>query len=390
MISYETKVNKLKGSSESHTEREIIHQPGIWAATYRKVLKEAGAIEDFMSRSIEKADRIILTGAGTSAYIGLSLAGEFQAKWNTPAQAISTTDLVTHPEYYLSKQESVLLVSFARSGNSPESCAAATLTDKIVKHCDHLVITCDPGGKLSTHCEVSSKFMVVLPEEANDKSLAMTSSYTGMMLAGLLISRIRNIREEERNVGNLIAYGAEILVNTLPELKKVAKLDFKRAVFLGSGPLLGTATESQLKLQELTDGHVICKVDSYLGFRHGPKAVTDPSTLMVYLFSNDPHVLQYERDLVHSMKKGRNAMYRIGIMESERISKFVEGEFDLVVKMAEPEASLDEVYLSICEVIPAQLLGLFKSIELGLDPDSPSLSGAISRVVEGVNIYPYE
>ena len=168
-------------------------------------------------------------------------------------------------------------------------------------------------------------------------------------------------------------------------IKDIASIDFKRVVFLGSGPLYGTATESNLKLQELTDGNIICKNHSYLGFRHGPKAVTDEETLIVFIFSNNPFVLQYEKDLVLSMRKGKKPLYTIGIFEYE-----VNGlEFDLEIKLSEAGNQLDDELLAVCCILPAQLLGLYKSLALGLNPDSPSESGAISRVVEDVTIYKY-
>ena len=156
-------------------------------------------------------------------------------------------------------------------------------------------------------------------------------------------------------------------------------------VFLGSGPFYGTATESNLKLQELTDGNIICKNHTYLGFRHGPKAVTDEGTLLVFIFSNTPFVMQYERDLVLSMRKGKKPMYTIGIFEHEASGL----GFDLEIKLSDSGNMLDEELLTVCDILPAQLLGMYKSLALGLNPDSPSESGAISRVVEDVTIYQY-
>ena len=380
----------LQKSGEEHTASEIQQQPEVWASIYNLIREQEKDILQFMDRTIKEVDRIVLTGAGTSAYIGMSLENDFQQQWGIPARAIATTDLVTHPKNHFNKKEGVLLVSFARSGNSPESCAAVELAEKFALKVFHLVITCDSGGKLATHCSIDRQYTVVLPEETNDRSLAMTSSYTGMMLAGLLISRIRSIADEAGSVEKLIAIGNRILKDYFAPLKEVAKLDFTRAVFLGSGPQMGTATESHLKLQELTDGHVICKMESYLGFRHGPKAVTDENTLVVYLFSNKPFVLRYERDLVASMKVGQKAMYQIGIFESPEIERAIGGDLDLKIILSDKVLSLDEEYLSICNVMPAQLLGLLKSLDLGLSPDNPSDSGAISRVVKGVKIYTYE
>lgn len=388
-MNFENNPMRLPGPSDNHTATEIFQQPELWSNIYKLVVRNKQEILAFMERATEKADQIILTGAGTSAFIGNSLASDFCRQWGIPAHAVSSTDMVTHPGNYFNNKERILLISFGRSGNSPESCAVVELAEKLAAGCDHLVITCDPEGSLVKKCKVAKKHIVVLPEEANDKSLAMTSSYTGMMLAGLLISRIRTIQQEEMHVRSIISYGTTVLTNYLPGLMEVSKLDFKRAVFLGSGPLRGTATESHLKLQELTDGHIMCKADSYLGFRHGPKAVTDPSALIVYLFSNNPHVLQYERDLVKSMKKGQKAMFQIGVMESAEVENTINADLDLVIRLSEKESRVDEEYLAICEVLPAQILGLLKSVGLGFHPDNPSKSGAISRVVEGVNIYSY-
>jgi len=143
------------------------------------------------------------------------------------------------------------------------------------------------------------------------------------------------------------------------------------------------ATESHLKLQELTDGKVICKHDSFLGFRHGPKAVTNDKTLIFYLLSNNHYVRQYETDLVRSMAKGQQAMIEAGISET----RFNELPLDHFLYFSEGDAKLTDEYFCVAGILPAQLLGFFKSCSLGLSPDAPSASGAISRVVEGVKIY---
>jgi tagatose-6-phosphate ketose/aldose isomerase len=381
--------SELRRQGAFHTAGEIRQQPGIWSSVYELILGKRKEILQFMNDNGRIVDRVIITGAGTSAFIGISLEHDFEKQWGIPSRAVATTDLVTHPNSYFNKKEKVLLVSFARSGNSPESVGAVELAESLSAGVVHLIITCDAAGRLASARAGFHRYLLVLPEETNDRSLAMTSSYTGMMLAGLLISRIRAIDLEARHVAGLIAGGTRVLEEYVPALKELASRDFDRAVFLGSGPQAGTATESQLKLQELTDGHVICKADSYLGFRHGPKAVTNPSTLMVYLFSNVPYVLEYETDLVFSMDKGRGTLFQVGVMESPGQEKELSGKLDLEIHLSPEPLGLDEEYLAICNVLPAQLLGLLKSLHLGLRPDNPSVSGAISRVVEGVKIYPY-
>lgn len=366
-----------------HTANEIAAQPELWSKIYKQVLGEKERISKFLDETLPEVSKIILTGAGTSAFIGLSLHGTFQRNLNIHTDAVATTDLVTHPNDYFISEESIMLVSFGRSGNSPESNAVVNLADKICKKCYHIVITCDATGQLAKCNSDSAKLIVILPPEANDKSLAMTGSYSGMLLCGFLVAHVKEIEKLGSKVEILKQYGEKILNQYAPKLKELAALEFNRVVFLGSGPFYGTATESQLKLQELTDGIIICKNDSYLGFRHGPKAVTDEKTLMVFIFSNNPYSQQYEKDLVLSMKKGKKALFTTAIYECP-----VDGlEFDLAINLSESGNHLDEELLAVCDIVPGQLLGFYKSLTLGLKPDNPSESGAISRVVENVTIY---
>jgi tagatose-6-phosphate ketose/aldose isomerase len=279
-----------------------------------------------------------------------------------------------------------LLVSFARSGNSPESLAAVQLANRFCKKIYHLFITCSPSGKLVSFGHEQPYYTFLLPPEANDQGLAMTGSFTSMLLAGLLISRISNLSNLEQEVQKLTHYGKRILSVYDHFLEKIADLNFERAVFLGSGPLLGAARESHLKLQELTDGRIICKCDSFLGLRHGPRVVIKPGTLMVYLFSNEKHVSLYETDLVKSIQQGEHKPFAIGIFEHNYSPTLA---LDLEVVLSEDSQSIDESMLAVAQVLPAQLLGFYKSLQLGLSPDNPSLDGTITRVVEGVNIYSF-
>lgn len=380
-----SEISMLKELGAVHTASEIAAQPDLWLKIYRQILADKERISSYMDDSLPEVCKVILTGAGTSAFIGLSLHGTFNRSLKIHTDAVATTDLVSHPNDYFFSHETIMLVSFARSGNSPESTAVVELADKLCKKCFHIIITCDVTGQLAKYKSDSTKFIIVLPPEANDKSLAMTGSYTGMLLCGFLIARMKEIEILGKQIDILHQYGTKILDNYAFRLKEIAELNFDRAVFLGSGPFYGTATESQLKLQELTDGNIICKNDSYMGFRHGPKAVTNETTLLVFIFSNNPYVQQYEKDLVLSMKKGKKPLFTLAIFESP-----VNGlEFDTVIKLSDSGNHLDEELLTVCDILPGQLLGYYKSLALGLKPDAPSKSGAISRVVENVNIYKY-
>jgi tagatose-6-phosphate ketose/aldose isomerase len=134
-----------------------------------------------------------------------------------------------------------------------------------------------------------------------------------------------------------------------------------------------------LKLQELTDGKVICKYDSFLGFRHGPRVVINEKSLIVYLFSNINHVFQYEKDLAESI--ATDCVYLPSISIGRKIGGLPNSVLDVEFN------NLANYFYILPVAIIGQLLGFYQSLKLGLHPDNPSVSGAINRVVQGVTIY---
>jgi len=370
-----------------HTLKEIEQQPDLWLKVYDIVQIQKNNIDEFLIEVLPVTQsEIIFTGAGSSFFIGEMVAAKFQKNIGISSKAVSTTEIVTHPDSYINPVINTLMVSFARSGNSPESVAAVNLANQISKKVAHLIITCNKEGKLARLSFDNKKYVLIMPDEADDKSLAMTSSVTTMALSALLISQIKNIDHLNDQVELASKYAENIISVYKEELNRISNLEFKRAVFLGSGPNLGVARESHLKLQELTNGKLICKFDSFLGFRHGPKVIVDKDTLLVYIFSNDEYVIKYENDLVASMKKGINPLFTLGISEKEDTLS----NSDLSIKLNNEYCNIKEEFLTLCNLMPAQLFGYYKSIKQGLNPDLPSTNGTIHRVVQGVNIYPFE
>ncbi|MEO8416326.1 MAG: SIS domain-containing protein [Ginsengibacter sp.] len=368
------------------TAQEIAGQPGLWESIYEAFDNAASGIRDFLQAAYAESDNIILTGAGTSAFIGLSLEGPFSRNTQIITRAVATTNIVSHPHDYFTTTHTSLVISFARSGNSPESCAALNLADKFSGKCFHLIITCDKDGALAHYDSSNPTYVFILPEAANDKSLAMTGSYTGMLLTGLMTAYIHQEQKIKEQVTLVTMAAKNLLSNGAEMIRKIAEKDFKRAVFLGSGNLFGTATEAALKLQELTDGIIVSKEDTYLGLRHGPKAVIDESTLVVCFFSNNNYVKKYEEDMVSTMKSGNNVMFQFGVSEN---FKAING-LDAQINFGVDSKNIEEDFLPVCAILAGQLLGFYKSLQLGLAPDNPSVYGSISRVVKGVNIYPAE
>jgi tagatose-6-phosphate ketose/aldose isomerase len=370
----------------AHTAQEINQQPRLWLKTWQLLVEQQPGLEAFLEEVCRHGDPdVILAGAGTSAFIGNILQGPFMKNTGWITRAIPTTDLITHPQHYFKKKGSTLLISFARSGDSPESVAASELAEVFCDRLYHLILTCNPSGRLANGGSRIPTCIFFLPPEANDQSLVMTGSFSTMLLAGLLISRIGRISGLQEEGRRLAIYGQQVIERYADKLQDIAQLDFKRAVFLGSGPLQGVARESHLKLQELTAGKVICSFDSFLGFRHGPKAVINSSTLLIYLFSSSPFVHQYELDLVKSINREESGLYRIGIAETGGSDPGL----DELIVFSDGTLRLNEDLFPVCSVLPAQMLGFFKCLQLGLKPDNPSENGTITRVVQGVKIYPY-
>ena len=382
-------MNKHKSEVDTKgefTAKEIAQQPIVWKKTFETIESQKIEIENFLERFLGKDVDVVLTGAGSSAFIGNAVYGVRLKHQQKQSRVVPTTELITHPEYFLLPTMPTVLVSFARSGNSPESLAAVQVVDQFCKESYHIVITCDENGKLYTNTDPERTLKILLPPETNDISLAMTSSFSSMMLAFILLTKVDQLEKERAKINELSNWGNVILDRYEGLISDIASIDFERAVFLGSGPLRGTAEESHLKLQELTDGKVICAFNSFLGFRHGPRAIVNDKTLLVYLFSDDPLARKYEYDLVHQINQNGKGIAQVAISHKP---VDIDGlTFDLNVCFGEANEGNTEIeYLCVVEIMLAQLLGYHKSLNLNLNPDQPSVSGTISRVVEGVIIY---
>ena len=231
--------------------------------------------------------------------------------------------------------------------------------------------------------------MLTLHPRTNDRGLAMTSSFTSMAVASLGLAHLDDVEGYGALVDRLARAG-ERLLDAAPEVCAVAaERRPRRACFLGSGALAGAAVESHLKLQEMTDGEVICLWDTFLGLRHGPRAAIHDDTLVVYYLSSDPHVRRHELDLVRSNREQKIGLAHVIV--ADRSDGELAGLADHVLEYDPTrELALPDHMVSPAATIVGQLLGLFASLEYGFKPDAPSAGGVISRVVAGVTIYPRE
>ena len=362
---------ELKNKSGYWTAKEIEQQPVVWQKVANDIIKNHGELSGWLEDALSKPlGRIILTGAGTSAYVGETLAPFLSKKLSRPFEAISTTDIVSAPEQFLFKEKPTLIISYARSGNSPESVGACELCDQFIDDTYHLIITCNKDGMLAKMDNIDKRrYVLLMPEETNDKSFAMTSSFSSMLLATALIFNLDN-----RKLEVAIKISNKILSSEfLEKIEALSQKNLNRVVCLGSGGLLGIAREASLKILELSNGQLDCYFESPLGFRHGPKLVVDNYTLVLLLGSNDGYTQQYDSDLLKEVKSDRKAENIINLLEELGIS----------------DLEIDDLWLAFPYILYCQILAFNKSLALNITPDNPCPTGEANRVVQGVKIYPY-
>lgn len=363
------------------TAKEIQQQPESWAKTYAMLKDNQAQIDSFLKPVLAKPGvRIILTGAGTSAFVGASIAPAMMKSLGARVEAIPTTDLVSNPHEYFQKDVPTLLVSFARSGNSPESVAAFECAEKLLSDCSQLAITCNEQGALYQRCAGDNKLALLMPEETNDKSFAMTSSFSCMLLSALYLFCPRD--DFYKQLTLTMQATASLIETYNMMLKSVAIKKYQRVVYLGSGVSKGLAQESALKLLELTDGQAASSFDTPLGFRHGPKAIVNKDTLVVIFVSNDPYTRQYDLELLAELQRDSEVGQILSITaQDDPVLK--QGESVMLSGMQQA----DDVFLLFPFIACAQVYALQHSLALGNTPDNPSSSGTINRVVQGVNIH---
>lgn len=370
------------------TAQEIRQQPGLWKQTYHSLKEQKQSIGEFMHRALAIPGlRIILTGAGSSAFAGECTAPYLSKRLSRTVEAIATTDIVSSPMNYLIPEVPTLLISYARSGDSPESIAAIDIADEVIKNVYHVVLTCNRGGELAKRFQSrGSDLLLLMPEASNDKGFAMTGSFTCMALTTLLIFDIDGIEGYRSTVDSICAAGEKYLEEGCGRIKEAAGRSFNRLVYLGSGCLKGLAREAALKMLELSAGKVMTGFDSPLAFRHGPKSVIDESTLIISFVSNEAYTRQYDIDLIreiHREKSGNRIIAVSGKAEAE-----LDSIADTVLVMEQQgKAEQDDVFLIFDFILIAQTLAFFKSLSFGVEPDNPSPNGIVNRVVRGVRIY---
>jgi tagatose-6-phosphate ketose/aldose isomerase len=382
-------IDEQKARGLVFTPREIVQQPETWKTTIRIFQEHRERICSFLERAgvrdaLEQRPIVMLIGAGTSDYIGHALELLLRQKWGCEVFAVASTDLLPNLEEYVVPGRRYLWISFSRSGDSPEGVAVLERALQLYPEIAHLVVTCNGQARMIEIREGAERTCaVVLDDAVNDRSLAMTSSFTNMIVMGQCLANAWSIEEYLAIAERLVDAGRDLLPRAADEAQRLASLGFSRVCLVGSGALGSVAKESALKVLEMTAGQVQTRSETVLGLRHGPMAALDTRTLFVCFVSGEERRARYARDLLREIGEKGIVGERIAVgpaSAQKEIAPYCDSYLAL-------EDGIDDAYRPVVDVIFGQLLGLYYSVARELKPDSPSPGGVINRVVEKFRIY---
>jgi len=374
-----------------HTPREIWQQPATWGKTYKHCLDRADELNDMLRRAgigrgNTSSPTVYLVGAGTSDYTGRTLAPLLRQRWGCDVWALPSTTLLTEFEEFHRPGREYLWISFSRSGESPEGVALLERALERHKEIRHLVITCNEQGPMAQLCarHQDRALGLVLDDAVNDRGLAMTSSFSNMVLAGQCVANAEDLAAFGDTVAHMEQMGRQLLPAAAEVAAAITMLGCTRVCFVGSGALRAVADESALKVVELSAGKVTTMAETPLGLRHGPMSSVDSNTVFVAYLSSEVRRRGYELDLLREIDRKR--LGRVRAVVTANGTDDVTSLADFYVSL-NGAADFSDLYRPVLDVMLGQLIGLFASMRCGLKPDQPSPSGTITRVVQPIKLY---
>jgi tagatose-6-phosphate ketose/aldose isomerase len=364
-----------------HTLKEICQQPWTWLRTAERMI----ASREALSKSLAGAKSLVFTGSGSSEYAGDCVRSPLQGELGISVESISGGDLLMQGAKVLPVDRPGLLVSLARSGNSPESAGAVKILVDSDPGYRHLVVTCNESGSLaSTWRHHENVLVIALPPETNDESLVMTSSFTNLTLAARFLGMLGRPDQYRAFCAALGRISQALMSAHFDAIAKIAATGFRRAVFLGSGTRYSASREAALKMLEMSSGRITTVCETYLGLRHGPMSFVHEDTLIVCHLSSDPMTRAYELDLLAELDRKKLGLSKLIVGENVPDTAVRYG--DLVVSCPGLSGLGDDEAATVYVVV-AQLLAFFRCLQEGLQPDSPSEGGVINRVVESFPLH---
>ena len=340
------------GKRGHHSLQEILSQPQCWGICLKEM--EAGLLDE-ICRPIAQATEWLFVGCGSSYYAALAAAATWTSITGKRARAVPASEIMLFPDLIMTRTEQVGGIVISRSGRTSEAVQAAQLLES--RGVRTLAVTCTNGQPLA---RVATSTLSLLA--ANEDSTVMTRSFSSMLLclqcvaawvAGnvALITNLRTLPGITENALKQAQSAVRDFVN---------QRQFADYVCLGQGPFYGLACESALKITEMSSSYTQCF--HTLEFRHGPKSVVSPETLVVFLLSETGY--DAERGVLEEIKSLGGTTLTVANRADQRACR----ASDLVIEL---KLEIPEIARLAPYAFAGQLLGLYTGLKKGLDPDNP-------------------
>jgi glucosamine--fructose-6-phosphate aminotransferase (isomerizing) len=350
-----------------HTLAEILSQPRIWGEADAQLCR-SGDLERLAETFCPRSPWLFV-GCGSSYYLSRLIAALWTKHFYIPATGVPASELLFAPEETLRRIGAEQIVLMSRSGETTEVLRVAELL-QAHKTVQTLGVTCNPQSlleKLSTH--------TFKPTWADEKSTVMTRSFTAILLTFQRLGlRFVGDCQLSAALDQLSKRGQVWLDANAKKIQEFAtKRKFDDYVFLGQGVHYWLAQEAGLKITEMSSSYA--QVYHSLEFRHGPRSIAGPNTLITFYVSDA--AAEAEAVLARELKELGAAICVIANRAAPELKK----NCDLLI-----ELGLDgpEFARYAVTAIPAQLLGTAVGVRKGLNPDAPkNLTRAVVLAPDG-------
>jgi glucosamine--fructose-6-phosphate aminotransferase (isomerizing) len=354
-------MNSAQSSPGVHTLNEILSQPGCWQECL-SALEGSGRLDEIARRLAPGGD-LLFVGCGSSYYIALAAAASWSRLTGLCARAVPASEILLFPDLVLTGENRCQPILISRSGRTSEVLKAAEYLES-TRQIPTVAISCSAGQPLQARCSSS----INLPS-ADEKSTVMTRSFSSMLL-GLqaLAAAVAGKRDFIDALGRVSVAMQTALAAIVPQVGGFVQVnEFSDYIFLGQGPFFGIASESHLKVKEMSCSSSQCYHS--LEFRHGPMSIVQPDTLVTFFLSESAY--KAEREVLEEMKELGARILVVANTADERVRSAADLLIELNLDV--PEFARLGGY-----VIAGQLLGYYTALKKGMDPDNPRF---LSRVV---------
>jgi glutamine---fructose-6-phosphate transaminase (isomerizing) len=347
--------------ARSETYNEILSQGDVWQSVLQE-LKQSGAAETMLRTGNSKASWMFV-GCGTSFYLADAAATSWTLLTGEPARAVPGSEILLYPALTRSDSTDLRAIVISRSGRTSEAVRAARVLRKEMR-IPTIGITCAEKSQLEANCDST-----LVLKAADEKSTVMTRSFTSMLISLQWTAARRAGNAEFCSSLQEMAVQFATRIRSLAEYMEafVERPPFEDYVFLGQGPFHGIAREAALKVMEMSCSY--SQAFHTLEFRHGPKAIVTPHTVLTFFLSQSG--LQSEIEVLEEMKELGGVTIAVCNYANENIRR----ASDLVLELGLPG---DELMRLAPHIVPAQLMGFFTGVGKGLNPDQPK---NLTRVV---------